>query len=759
MSKLKKNFIYQVTYQIFIIIVPLITAPYISRILGSENIGIQSYIYTIINYFVIFIMLGLNTYGNRSIALIKKEGQESINNRFSEIFYTHILLSIPVVILSMVPFFFMNQAYKLIYIVNAFYILGAIFDINWFFFGMEEIKSIVIKNVIVKIISVIIIFTFVKTTNDLWIYSLSLSLSTFIGTIILFWNLRGKVKFVKVKLISLKKHILPLLILFVPLIAINLYKYMDKLMLGWISDMSQLGYYENAEKVINIPNSILNAITLVMLPYCSTLAATGNTSGLIKQLNKTVKFMAFACIPLSLGLAAISDQFSILYFGKDFVSCGILIALLSLTLFPVAISGIIRSQYLMPLSKDKEFIISLFAGAIANLIINLILIWKLAAVGTVIGTIFAEFTVFFVQLYLVRKKINIKKELLFNVPFLIIGIIMFIIAKLMFHFLNISVLNLIVVILVCVAFYCISSFIIIYLFKNDFLYDVLTFLKLGPLAIKITNFKYKKIVAKYINKIEKGSIKYHLSFDDCHASLENLNNFDYLFDEPFFKYLKSLHDKYNINISLNVNNIYDLKKINKNFQDDLLDNTWLTFTFHSIYNKFDTFVPINEIRDGIKFFKYQISKLFGKQSIGKFIRLEGFQGTTEELMEIVNILNSSSFLAPDDTRQSYDLLEFESEYLYKNGYLKKDTITYYKTDFRLEMFGNYSTNENYVHVKMSKPYNEVVYRLLKQQILNNTIIVFTHEWYIYQDYKINEKVGHQLENFCKFINDYKCTPL
>ena len=223
----KKNFIYNLSYQILIMILPLITTPYISRVIGAEGIGIQSYTYSIANYFVLFAMLGINNHGNRSIAMVKNN-QEKLNKTFTSIYLIQAVMSIIMIVFYIIYIIFFVKSYKIIFVIQLSYIIGALFDINWFFFGMEQFKITVTRNTIIKLMSVMSIFIFVKSENDLYLYSLILALGTLISQLIL-WNFIGKyVKFTKVKFDDVKEHVIPMLVLFIPAISVSIYKIMDK---------------------------------------------------------------------------------------------------------------------------------------------------------------------------------------------------------------------------------------------------------------------------------------------------------------------------------------------------------------------------------------------------------------------------------------------------------------------------------------------------------------------------------------------------
>lgn len=427
MKSLKKNFVYNLTYQILILIIPLITMPYISRRLGADGIGIYSYSYSIVYYFMMFAMIGFNNYGNRTIAK-SRDDKEQLTKNFKEIYCLQIITSTIMIALYYLFVIVNNSDYKHIFLLQSLYIWSCMFDINWLFFGLEEFKLTVIRNTIIKILSLICIFLFVKTKNDTWIYTLILSGSVLLSQIVL-WPFVNKRVDIKLKFkMNIKKHFLPCLKLFLPVIAVTIYKMMDKTMIGVFSPVEEVGFYENAEKIINVPIAIITAFGTVMLPKMSNLYSKKyekeKTLNVIEKSITAVMFISFA---MTMGICSISRNFSVLFFGENFAKTGILIQYLAVTILFLAWGNVIRTQYLIPKEKDKDYIISAFIGAGVNFILNCIFVPKFGAIGACVGTISAEFFVMLYQTIAVRKELPIKKYLINTIPFMMKSIIMLII--------------------------------------------------------------------------------------------------------------------------------------------------------------------------------------------------------------------------------------------------------------------------------------------------------------------------------------------
>lgn len=435
-SNIKMNFIYNIMYQILILIMPLITSPYISRVIGAEGLGIYSYTYSIAYYFVMFSMLGINNYGNREIAKCRDD-KKKLSKTFWSIYVIQLITSIISICAYVGYILVFDNEYELYALIQLLYIVSACFDINWFFFGLEKFKLTVTRNIIIKIISVCSIFIFVRKKEDLALYTIIMTSATLITQLTLWPFLRREIIFIQIKIKDVVKHIKQILILFIPVISVSLYKVMDKIMLGNMTNVTNVGLYENAEKIINIPLGFITALGTVMLPRMSNLVANGNNNKAKAYIDKSMQFVAFMSVPISLGIMAIAKDFAPLFFGQEFNKTGDIIIYLAITVIFISWANVIRTQYLIPNEKDKVFIISVVAGASVNLTANLLLIPYYETIGAAIGTIMAEFTVMIIQIIAVRKELNNKLHAKIFFIFFIKGLIMYIVV-IPFRYLNLS---------------------------------------------------------------------------------------------------------------------------------------------------------------------------------------------------------------------------------------------------------------------------------------------------------------------------------
>lgn len=424
-ENVKTNFLFNVCYQIFILILPLITAPYISRVLGANSVGIYSYTQAFANYFVLFAMLGVNNYGNREIARTR-DNKNDLSRTFWEIYITQAVLTLVLSIgyvIYVVGFVADNKA---IYLIQALYVLSAGVDINWFCYGLEKFKVTVTRSTVIRICTAIAIFAFVKNQNDLWKYTLIMTAGTLIGQLVVWPFVIHRVAVVRPTLKGIIRHIKGNCILFVPVLAVSLYNVMDKLMLGSMSTTIEVGLYSYAEKIVQIPIAIIAALGTVLMPKISNLVVAGDERRSKDLMDKSMLVAMFSSVAFAFGLAAISDPFTIWFYGQDFARCGGFIFLLSPIIIFKSWSAIIRTQYIIPKQKDGIFILSVSTGAAVNLVLNALLIPRFEGTGAIIGTFFAELSVCLVQFIRVRKGINFIGYLKDGISFCTIGLVMFV---------------------------------------------------------------------------------------------------------------------------------------------------------------------------------------------------------------------------------------------------------------------------------------------------------------------------------------------
>lgn len=432
-SRLKSNFAFSIGYQLLAIILPLITNPYIARVLGAANAGIYSKTHALAHYFLLFAMLGVNNYGNRAVARVRHDRKE-LSKTFWEIFIFQAFTAVISIVLYLCFCLFLAKENRIVFLMQGVYVLGGLFDINWCCFGMEKFRLTTIRSGALKIASVICIFLFVKNKSDLWLYTLIVASAYLLGGLAVWPFVLKHVDIVKPTLSGIKKHIKPNLFLFWPVIAVSLYNIMDRIMLGWMSIDEEVGFYSYAESIVTIPTTLILALDNVVMPRMSSLFAKEGKTDHTKYLMDTVMMFAmFMSGAMAFGIAGISDVFAPWFYGKEFVRTGYFILLLSPVIIFKAWAGALRTQFIIPAGRDKIYVLSLTFGAVANVVLNALLIPHLDGVGAIIGTIAAEFLVCFIQFYCCRKDVDLKKYMVNGISFCIIGIIMFFAVEALSH--------------------------------------------------------------------------------------------------------------------------------------------------------------------------------------------------------------------------------------------------------------------------------------------------------------------------------------
>lgn len=352
-KSVKKNYLYNLIYQILILILPIITTPYLSRALGAENLGIYSYTVTIVTYFTLFGSLGINLYGQREIAYVRDDKKKR-KKIFTEVAVFRLITMF--IALLVFAFTFVNgNEYEQYYRILIIYLIASAVDISWFFQGLEEFKKTVARNVIVRILSVCAIFIFVKDEGDLSKYLVIYSLADLLGNLSMWLYLPKYLKGVKVKHINLKRHLVPIALLFIPQIAAKIYSIMDKTMIGnMIEDKAILGNYEEAYKVINVIFTVVSSLGIVMVPRIANIYASGDKEKLRFYISRSFKFMFLLAFPMTFGLIAVSKEFIPIFLGEGYLDAPSITNILAPTIIGMRNNKCNRCTVLTSNKKTKK---------------------------------------------------------------------------------------------------------------------------------------------------------------------------------------------------------------------------------------------------------------------------------------------------------------------------------------------------------------------------------------------------------------------
>lgn len=391
-----RNIRFQTYLQITNTIIPLITTPYIARVLGSTQIGVYSVTTSVAAFFTLFEMLGTTSYGTR--AIVAEVDEEKKKDTFAEIYVLQ-LFSCFIATACYSIYLFFCQDNKLIAVLQLITLVGYFFDVSWFYFGIEDFKTTVQWSFLFRILSFISLFIFVKKTEDLWIYTVIMLSSAALSQIVLWCLLikKGYFRFGKIKAENVLRHLKPNLLLFVPLIAMTIYHSTDRIMLGMFSTYEQAGYYYNVDKVINVPFAVFTGMGTVMLPRMTAMFQEDERNAEDFFYNSLSAFMMLGAA-ICFGIIAIAKQFIPLFLGDGYSECTLLIIIFAPIILVKCVSNAIRMHYLIPKKLESIYIIATMIGAVINAVLNWILIPKLGASGAEITTIVSELVALIIQL-------------------------------------------------------------------------------------------------------------------------------------------------------------------------------------------------------------------------------------------------------------------------------------------------------------------------------------------------------------------------
>lgn len=410
MSQIKKNYIYNLIFKLFSILFNILSIPYLSRVLGAEKIGQYSYTNAIVSFFMLFCLLGIYHYGNRLIAS-ERENKVQKSKQFFSVYVLQIICSlITCLIYIFFICFFANKNQVLLWI-QVLYLLSSLFDISWFFYGNEEFIKTIVIGIIEKAVCLILLFLFVKKESDFICYIWIMSACTFLKNICLLPFLKKELVKVKISYQEIFCHLKPCLILFLPILAVNIYKVVNKIILGAVSGNTELGYFEQADKIMNIPLCIITSLAIVIFPKMSHLLAKGNEALVKKHMEQSMNFVMFLVLPISFGLIAVADDFVFLLLGSEFMKTATLMKGLAISIIFIAWASVLQNCYLIVKKMDKQYAISVCVGALISIVLNIAIIPYLNSIGAMLTTIITEFIVTLWQTIVLRKKIPIQQYL------------------------------------------------------------------------------------------------------------------------------------------------------------------------------------------------------------------------------------------------------------------------------------------------------------------------------------------------------------
>ncbi|EGJ41521.1 polysaccharide biosynthesis protein [Streptococcus sanguinis SK49] len=406
-----KNYLYNLSYQLLVIVLPVITTPYITRVFSSSALGSYGYYNSIVTYFILLATLGVANYGTKEISGHRKEVQKTFWGIYSlQVLATCLALVLYIAVCLIIPS--MNN---LIAYILGFSLLSRGLDISWLFQGMEDFKKITVRNTAVKLLGVASIFIFVKKPSDLYLYIVLLVGYDLLGQLSMWLPAREHIGRPHLDIVYAKQHIKPVILLFLPQIAISLYITLDRTMLGALSSTTDVGIYDQALKFLNILLTIVTSLGSVMLPRVSNLLSSGNQKAVNKLHEMSFLVYNLVIFPMVAGILIVNKDFVNFFLGKDFQDARYAIAIMVFRMFFIGWTNIMGIQILIPHNKNREFMLSTTIPAFFSVGLNILLIPSLGYIGASIVSLATEGLVWLIQLYFTRsylKEIKILPSML-----------------------------------------------------------------------------------------------------------------------------------------------------------------------------------------------------------------------------------------------------------------------------------------------------------------------------------------------------------
>lgn len=416
-NSIKRNAFFNVVYTIVNMVFPLITYPYVTRVLSAVGMGKVSFFSSVSNYAIMFGSLGISTYGIRAVAKVRDDGKK-LSKVTSELFWLNIIITVIVIffLIATVPFIDKFSGDFFLLFINTVVIMSTPFGLNWLYSGLEQYSYITRRNIFFKTVSLILVFLLVKRNADYLLYAALTAFST-VGACLC--NLLYSRKFVKIciaKSLKFKYHLKPMLLLFASILAVSVYTNLDTIMLGFINGDREVGLYTVATKVKWLLLSAVNAVSAVMLPRLSNYINNKKIDRYNQILKKSVSFIFLVTIPLAVYFILEAGD-SILFLGgenyKDAIVCmKVLMPILVISGF----SNITGNQILIPQGRDLQFMCALIIGAIVDVILNTLLMPCFGCIGAAMATLLAELTQMLIQCHYTQNDIRgtVEKNTIFK---------------------------------------------------------------------------------------------------------------------------------------------------------------------------------------------------------------------------------------------------------------------------------------------------------------------------------------------------------
>lgn len=420
MTSIKTSLAYNTANNVLRILFPLITAPYVARVLSPDDLGLLAFANSYAGYFAVFAVLGIPYYGAREIAKVRNDIQKT-SRLFSELFSIGLMVTVVVSMVYFISISFLDRfnQHESLFLLIGVSLYCSPFNIDWFYGGLENFKHITIRSMVIKIASMLLLFTCVRDRGDLLFYAFIAVFSTVASDV---WNFvvlykRGyRISFI---FHGLKRHVKPLLLLFVSTVAVSIYTILDRLMLGFMSTYEQVAFYSYAMEISKVLLSVIVSLSAVAIPRVSYYLETRQYLEIERFINKSCALVVFFAVPICAGLIMSSPTLVPLFLGSAFKGSVIPLQILSSLIVLIGLNNLFAVQCLVGLGYDKLFLYSVLGGTLTNFSLNFLLIPYLGAIGASIASAIAEFIVLVMSYYYVHRytqlNVGVKREYVITV--------------------------------------------------------------------------------------------------------------------------------------------------------------------------------------------------------------------------------------------------------------------------------------------------------------------------------------------------------
>lgn len=409
---IKVNWFYNTLSGVLKVLFPLVTAPYIARVLLPDGVGLFNFANSYVAYFVMFAALGVPTYAVREIAKVRDDPaalRRLTNELFSVTVFSTIAVSIPYLLsIALVP---QLSANFVIFLVIGFVLYLSPLSVDWFYSGLEDFKYIALRSMAVKTVCVISLFLFVKTRDDVLIYTVINVVNNVANNI---WNcIKMSREGFRPRLVTagLRRHLRPSLILLSSSVAVSVYNLLDTLMLGFMRDYSQVAFYTSASNVAKMLVSLLTSLAIVTVPRVSAYLKDGAREEINRLTSSSFAFIILISVPAAVGLCCLSRDFVPLFYGESFAPASAPLAVMSFVMVAIGLSSLAGTQILIAMGLDKDYLWSILAGAVLNFAANCFVIPRYGATGAALTSVAAEFVIFMVMMRFVRRHTFVRPQL------------------------------------------------------------------------------------------------------------------------------------------------------------------------------------------------------------------------------------------------------------------------------------------------------------------------------------------------------------